>query len=181
MLMVIGNKAIECYCYLPLQRAVLRIQYEHIGLSLGNQNITFLRASNKHIYHICVPKTSGGCSPVKWLSQTRRNLIIESLDLNFASRRKLCENSVFYENMNTVAFILFGKVFIFSRFCSFPFRKCIPLPSLSDIHILRDSVPDLNISTRSVTVDTFNWLKTIFLFAWGSRWRSGNWLIRHRS
>ena len=40
MLLVIGNKAIECYCYLPLQRAVLRIQYEHIGLSLGNQNIT---------------------------------------------------------------------------------------------------------------------------------------------
>ena len=83
--------------------------------------------------------------------------------LNFASRRKLCKNSVFYENMNTVAFILFGKVFIFSRFCSFPFRKCIPLPSLSDIHILRDNVPDLNISTRSVTVDTFNWLKRIFL------------------
>ena len=82
--------------------------------------------------------------------------------LNFASRRKLCNNSVFYENMNTVAFILFGKVFIFSHFCSFPFRKCIPLPSLSDIHILRDSVPNLNISTRSVTVDTFNRLKRIF-------------------
>ena len=101
--------------------------------------------------------------------------------LNFASRRKLCNNSVFYENMNTVAFILFGKVFIFSHFCSFPFRKCIPLPSLSDIHILWDSVPNLNISARSVTVDTFNWLKKIFFFAWGSRWRSGNWLIRHLS
>ena len=76
--------------------------------------------------------------------------------LNFANRKKLCKNSVFYENMNTFAFILF------SRFCSFPFRKCIPLPSLSDIHILRDSVPNLNISTRSVTVDTFNRLKRIF-------------------
>ena len=55
--------------------------------------------------------------------------------LKFASRRKLCKNSVFYENINTVVFILFGKVFIFSRFCSFSFHKCIPLPSLSDIHI----------------------------------------------
>ena len=66
--------------------------------------------------------------------------------------------------MNTVAFILFGKVCIFSRFWSFPFRKCVPLPSLTDIDILRDSVPDLKISTNLVTVDTFNWLsRKIFL------------------
>ena len=56
--------------------------------------------------------------------------------------------------MNAAAFILFGKVFIFSRFCSFLFRKCIPLPSLSDIDSLQDIVPELKISTRSVTVDT---------------------------
>ena len=66
--------------------------------------------------------------------------------------------------MNTGAFILFGKVFIFSHFCSFPFRKCIPLPSLSDIDILRDSVPDLKISIRSVTFDTFNWLRRNFVW-----------------
>ena len=82
--------------------------------------------------------------------------------LNFASRRKLCKNSVFCENMNTAALILFGKIFIFSGFCSFPFRKCIPFPSLFDIRILRDSIPDLNISTRSVTVNPFNWLKRFF-------------------
>ena len=99
---------------------------------------------------------SGGCSPVNWVSPTRRNFTIEFLDLNFASRRKLFKNSVLYENINTVAFILFGKVFIFSRFCSFPFRKCIPLPSLSDIDISRDGVLDLKISTRSVTDDAFN-------------------------
>ena len=106
---------------------------------------------------------SGGCSPVNWVSPTRRNFTIEFLDLNFASRRKLFKNSVFYENINTVAFILFGKVFIFSRFCSFPFRKCIPLLSLSDIDISRDGVLDLKISTRSVTDDAFNWLRIIFL------------------
>ena len=98
------------------------------------------------------------------MRQTRRNLTIEYLDLNFASKRNLCKNSVFYENMNTAAFILFGKVFIFSHFCSFPFRKCIPLPSLSDIDILRDSVPDLKISIRSVTFDTFNWLRRNFVW-----------------
>ena len=91
-------------------------------------------------------------------------MTIEFLDLKFASRRNLCKNSVFYESMNTGAFILFGKVFIFSHFCSFPFRKCIPLPSLSDIDILRDSVPDLKISIRSVTFDTFNWLRRNFVW-----------------
>ena len=69
--------------------------------------------------------------------------------LNFVKRRKLCKNSVFHS--------------IFSRFCWFQFCRCIPLPSLSDINILRDNVPDLNISTRSVTVDTFNWSKIIFV------------------
>ena len=106
-----------------------------------------------------VVDASGGCSPVNCLSQTRRNLAIEFLGLNFSSRRKLCKNSVFYEYMNIVPLILFGKVFIFLRFCSFPFGKCIPLPSLSDIGILGDSVLDLKISTRSVTIDSFNWLR----------------------
>ena len=96
------------------------------------------------------------------MSQNRGNLITEFIDLNFAKRRKLCKNSVFYENMNTVAFILFGKVFIFLRFCSFSFRKCIPLPNLSDIDTLQDSVSDLKISARPVTVDTFNWLRRNF-------------------
>ena len=98
------------------------------------------------------------------MSQTRENLTIELLDLNFESRRKLCKNLVFYENMNTVEFILFGKVFIFSRFCSFPFCKSMSLPSLSNIDILRDSVSDLKISTRSATVDTSNRLRRNFFW-----------------
>ena len=77
--------------------------------------------------------------------------------LNFASRRKLCKNSVFYENMKTVCVHSIQKGIYFIKFC-----KCKPLPSLTDIHILRDSVPDLNISSRSVTVNTFNWLERIF-------------------
>ena len=98
------------------------------------------------------------------MSQTRRNLTIEFLDLNFASRRKLCKNSVFCENMNTVAYILFRKAFIFSCFCLFQYHKCIALPSLSDIDVLRDSVPDLKISIRSVTANTFNWLRRKFFW-----------------
>ena len=66
--------------------------------------------------------------------------------------------------MNNVKFILFEKVFIFLLFCSLQFRKSIPLPSLSDIDILRDSVPDLKISTRLVTVDAFNWLRRNFFW-----------------
>ena len=42
--------------------------------------------------------------------------------------------------------------------------KCVPLPSLSDIDILWDSVLDLQISTRSVTVNTFNWLRRNFFW-----------------
>ena len=122
---------------------------------------------------------SGGCNPVNWLGQTRRNLTIEFLDLNFASRRKLCKNSVFWENMNTIAYILLWKAFIFSRFCSFPFRK-LSLLSLSNIGILRDSVADLRISTRSITVNNLNCLRKKNFLTWRSRWRSGNWLIRHR-
>ena len=52
------------------------------------------------------------------------------------------------------------KGFYFLAFLGlFPFRRCIPLSSLCDIDILRDSVSDLKNSTRSVTVDIFNWFK----------------------
>ena len=74
-----------------------------------------------------------------------QNLTNEFMDLNFANRRKLCKNSVFYKNMNIVAFVLFAKIFISSRFCSFQFRKCIPPLSLFNIDILRDGVLDLKI------------------------------------
>ena len=47
-------------------------------------------------------------------------------------------------------------------FSTFPSRKSIPLFSLSDINILRDSVPDLKNSTRLVTVDILNWLRRKF-------------------
>ena len=107
---------------------------------------------------------SCGSSPINWLSQTKRNLKIKFLDLNFASRRKLCKSSVFHENIKTVAFILFGKDFIISRLCSFPFRKGIPLPSISDNDILRASVPDSKVSTRLVTVNTLNWLRRNFFW-----------------
>ena len=49
------------------------------------------------------------------------------LSLDFTCRRKLCKISVFYEKINTAAFILCGKVFIFLRFGLFLFLKCIYL------------------------------------------------------
>ena len=129
-------------------------------------------------------KTSAECSTravedASWLSQTRRSLTIGFLDLNFASRRKLYKNSVYYENMNTVAFILFGKDFIFTCFCSFSFSQ-VHIPSFSDVSILWDSVPDLKISTRSVTVNFFNRLRRNFFWPEEVGVRSGNWLICHR-
>ena len=90
--------------------------------------------------------TSGGCSPVNWLSQTRINLTINFLNLNFANRKKLCKNSAFHAKISTDAFILRGEVFIFLHLGSFLFCMCIALPSLSYIDIdLWDSVLDLKI------------------------------------
>ena len=124
-----------------------------------------------------VEQNTGGCSPVNWLSQTRRNVTIEFLDLNFWSRRKLSKNSVFYENMNTAAFfrrnnkiwrkdllcksstVASNQVTCQTSDITKEFRETAIqfhgtfhglkitnwLPSLSDIDILRDSVPDLKI------------------------------------
>ena len=39
---------------------------------------------------------SGGCNPVNWLSQTRRNLTIEYLNLNFVTTPKLTPLHSFY-------------------------------------------------------------------------------------
>ena len=46
---------------------------------------------------------SGGCNPINWLNQTRRNSTIEYLNLNFCNHTKI----------NTVTFIFCGKGFYF--------------------------------------------------------------------
>ena len=145
-LMVKKNLAFKSYCYF-------------------NKNMFFIEKCKALQNQLNIPISLLPLVDAEWLTGWVKPEEIWQFNfcyMNFASRKKFCKNSVFYENMNTIVFILFRKVFIFSRFCLFPFRRCIPLPSLSNIHILRDSVPDLNISTRSVTVDTFNWLKRIF-------------------
>ena len=92
---------------------------------------------------------SCGWSPVNWLSQTRRNLATEFLNLNFASRRKLCLNLTLYiKKDNTVVLILCEKIIIFLRLDSLTFRKCIPHSSLYDIDALRDSFWDLKFSRK---------------------------------
>ena len=56
---------------------------------------------------LAVP-SSGGCNPINWLSQTRRNRTIE-----------FCN----YTKINTVAFILYGKGFCFLRLAHFCFAS----------------------------------------------------------
>ena len=124
------------------------------------------------------------CSPINWLCQTRRNLTIVFLNLNFAGRRKLCKNSAFHEKSSHRCFHFMRKGFYFLAYSSFSFCKCIPLPSLSKTDTLQDSVLDLKISTRSVTVAICNWLRRKNVLAEnkciGSRKRPVNWLIQHR-
>ena len=78
--------------------------------------------------------SSGEFSPVNWLNKIRRNLAIQFLNFNFASRRKLCQNSKFYEKINTVAFVLCEKIFILFVFCLAPVSH---VHTTSDIYILR--------------------------------------------
>ena len=73
---------------------------------------------------------SGGCSPVNWLSQTKRNLAIEYLNLNFVPH-------------------FMRKKFLFRPFGSFLFRECVP-------HLILFDTDFLKFSTRSVTVNIFN-------------------------
>ena len=49
---------------------------------------------------------------------------------------------------------------------SLNFRKCMPRPTLSDTDILRHSVLDLKLSTRSVTANIFDRSKRKKFFAW---------------
>ena len=99
---------------------------------------------------------SGGCNAVIWLSKIRRNLAIEFLDWNFASRRKLCKNSGFYGKIDTACVHFVRKGFYFLEFWLRP---------VSQVHTISQpfwywySVPDLQISARLVTVDTFNRLR----------------------
>ena len=44
------------------------------------------------------------------------------------------------------------------------FHKCILFSTLSDIDISQNYVSELKISTRSVTVDIFNWLRRNHFF-----------------
>ena len=87
----------------------------------------------------------GGCSPVDWLSQTRRNVSIEFLNLNSKISK-----------IKTVAFILWRKgfsfycVWVYSRFTSVARRN------LSNTYILQNSFLELKSSTRCVSGDILN-------------------------
>ena len=90
-------------CFQSLSRDI----HMYCPIQVGGQNRRISIWKSRYTWLI-----SGGCSPVDWLSQTRRNLTTEFLDLKFESSRKLYKNLVFYENINTVAFIRKGFYFL---------------------------------------------------------------------
>ena len=78
--------------------------------------------------------SNGGCDPVNWLSQTRRNLTIEYLNLNFVTTPKLTPLHSFYAEK-----VIFCVWLIpVSRVCTIP------------TDILQHILSDLKFSTRSV-------------------------------
>ena len=91
---------------------------------------------------------SGGCNPVNWLSQTRRNLTTEYLNLNFVTTPKLTPMHSFFAEEVFVSCVWLISV-----------SRVRTRPSLFDTDILQHTVSDLKFSTRSVPVDISNQLK----------------------
>ena len=88
--------------------------------------------------------SSGGCDPVNWLSQTRRNLAIEYLNLNFVTTPKLTPLHSFYAEK------------VISCVWLIPVSRVCTIPSLFDTDILQHILSDLKFSTRSVLVHISN-------------------------
>ena len=86
----------------------------------------------------------GECSPVHWLRQTRRNLTIEYLNLDFVTTPKLTPLDSFYAEKVFLAFGLF-------LLCG-----CLTRPSLFDTDILQHKFLFWKFSIRLVTADIFN-------------------------
>ena len=118
-------------------------------------------------------KCSGRCNPVNWFCQTRRNLSIEYLNLNFVTTPKLTPFHSFYAE----------KVFI-SCVWLIPVSWVRTRSSLFDTDVLWHILLDLKFSTRSVPVNISNRWKGKMFFVRkckGSSWKPGNWYIRHRN
>ena len=111
--------------------------------------------------------SSSGCNPVNCLSQTRRNLTTEHLNLNFVTTPKLKPLHSSYA----------GKVFIFYAFGSFPFCKWVHVQAFA-IAIF---------CSLSFGIENFqlDWYLSIFSTSWkeknfflkkckGSSWRLAN-------
>ena len=93
---------------------------------------------------------SGGCNPINWLNQTKRNLTIEYINLNFVTRPKLIPlHSFFAEKVFISCFWLIPVLLVGSM-------DSVPRPSFFDTDILQHILSDLKFSTRTVTVDIFN-------------------------
>ena len=91
--------------------------------------------SNKAFYCKNTTTSSGRCNPVNWLSQTKRNLIIEYLNLNLATTPKLTPLHSFYAEK------VFVSCAVHYRFVPFRVRT---RPSLFDTDILQHTISNLN-------------------------------------
>ena len=97
-----------------------------------------------------VTSYSGGCNPINWSNQTRRNLTIEYLNLNFVTIPKLIPlHSFFAEKVFISCFWLIPVLLVRTM-------DSVPRPSFFDTDILQHILSDLKFSTRTVTVDIFN-------------------------
>ena len=115
---------------------------------------------------------SGGCNTVNWLSQTRRNLTIEYLNLNFVTTPKLTPLHSFYVEKVFVSCVWLVSV-----------SQVHARPSLFDTNVLQHTVSDLKLSTRSVLVNISNQLKRKNVFPrkmQRKQLKVWNWFIRHR-
>ena len=80
-----------------------------------NRDMYILAQGTIAVKNIGTAAASGGCNPVNWLSQTRGNLTIEYMNLNFVTTPKLTPLHSFF-------FLAFG---------SFPFRECVHFQAFS--------------------------------------------------
>ena len=100
--------------------------------------------------------TSGGCNPINWLNQTRINLTIEYLNLNFVTTPKLTALHSFFAEKVFISCVWLTHVSLVRTMDSMCTMDSVPRPSFFDTNILQHVFSDLKFSTRSVTVGIFN-------------------------
>ena len=114
-----GTSKEKLYNGLGLETLEKRRWYRKLLLFKDFQ-IRMSKVPIQYYSHFC--EYSDGCNLVNWLSQTRRNLTIEYLNLNSVTTPKLTL-------LHSIHFM--RKRFLFLAFGSFPFRECVHVQAFS--------------------------------------------------